>query len=169
MPGASSKLNRVGGRLVSKRSKTGSPLCSAAMSAWVRSRHGGPAATAEVFKVLAKCRAMARQNKRATLQQQAGKLAEGRGTWQRSEQASRLLAQRKAVPAPAKPPSSTPKTSGSEGKAPPRADVKALAAAHRPRLRRAGGAGPVRPGRAGRRDRRVRAQAGARPRGDLLI
>jgi hypothetical protein len=97
------KLNRVGGRLVSARSKTGNPACSAAMSAWVRSRHGGPAVVGEVFKVLAKCRAQARQNKRAALQQQSGKLAEGRGTWQRSEQAGALVAARAARQAAAAP------------------------------------------------------------------
>ena len=85
--GAAVKLNNVGGKLVSAKSKTGNPACSAAMSQWVRSRHGGPSVGAEVFKLLAKCRQMAKQNKGAAMKQAAGKLAPGRGTWQRSAQA----------------------------------------------------------------------------------
>lgn len=98
------KLNRVGGRLVSAKSKTGNPACSEAMSAFVRSRHGGPAVGPAVFAMLGKCRSMARQNKKAEQLQAAGKLAEGRGTWQRSERAAQLLADRRAraaKPAPA--------------------------------------------------------------------
>lgn len=90
-------LNMVGGRLVSKRSKTGDPACSQAMSSWVRARHGGPAVAAAVFKVLAQCRAKARQNKQASAQQQSGKLAPGRGTWQRSAQAQQLQGQRRGL------------------------------------------------------------------------
>ena len=99
------KLNRVGGRLVSAKSKTGNPACSEAMSAWVRSRHGGAPVGPAVFAMLGKCRSMARQNKKAEQLQASGKLAEGRGTWQRSERAAKLLAERKAKaqskPAPA--------------------------------------------------------------------
>lgn len=96
--GASQKavaLKTVNGRVVSGRSKTGNPQCSAAMSAWVRSRHGGPAVTAEIYKILGKCRSQARQNKKAEQQQASGKLAQGRGTWQRSEKAAELVAQRR--------------------------------------------------------------------------
>jgi hypothetical protein len=50
----------TGGRLGSARSKTGDPACSEAMSLWVRARHSGLAVAAEVFKVLAMCRAKAR-------------------------------------------------------------------------------------------------------------
>ncbi len=46
-------------------SKTHNPACSQAMSVWVKSRHGGPAASPDVFKILGKCRAMARQGKKA--------------------------------------------------------------------------------------------------------
>ena len=98
------KLNRVGGRLVSAKSKTGNPACSEAMSAFVRARHGGPPVGPAVFAMLGKCRSMARQNKKAEQLQASGKLAEGRGTWQRSDRAARLLAERKArasKPAPA--------------------------------------------------------------------
>lgn len=90
------KLNRVGGRLVSAKSKTGNPACSEAMSAWVRSRHGGAPVGPAVFAMLGKCRSMARQNKKAGQLQASGKLAEGRGTWQRSERAAQLVAERKA-------------------------------------------------------------------------
>lgn len=85
------------------RSKTGAPMCSQAMSSWVKSRHGGPPASSEVYKILAKCRAMAARNKSAAAAQASGKLAEGRGTWQRAEQASAIRAQRSAVAAPAAP------------------------------------------------------------------
>lgn len=87
-------LKPVNGRLVSRKSKTGNPACSQAMSTWVRSRHGGAAATAAVFKVLAMCRKQAAQNKGATAKQASGKLAPGRGTWQRSEKAAGLRAGR---------------------------------------------------------------------------
>jgi hypothetical protein len=49
----------TGGRLVSSRSKTGDPQCSAAMSEWVRGRRTG-AVAAWVFHTLAMCRAKAR-------------------------------------------------------------------------------------------------------------
>ncbi len=104
MKGATA-LKPVDGRLVSKRSKTNNPACSQAMSTWVRSRHGGAAATAAVFKVLAMCRKQAAQNRGATAKQASGKLAPGRGTWQRSEKAASLRAGRagqgvKFAPAP---------------------------------------------------------------------
>lgn len=95
IPGAKyAKLKATGGRLASAKSKTGNPACSQAMSSWVRARHGGPPAGPEVFKMLARCRGMARQNKQAAAQQASGKLADGRGTWQRSERAATLKAQR---------------------------------------------------------------------------
>lgn len=92
MPRATS-LKRVGGRLVSAKSKTGNPECSAAMSVWVRGRKGG-SVPSSVFATLGKCRAQARQNRSAAAKQASGKLATGRGTWQRSERAKSLLAQR---------------------------------------------------------------------------
>ncbi|OJW23185.1 MAG: hypothetical protein BGO49_27205 [Planctomycetales bacterium 71-10] len=97
--GAAVKLQKVGGKFVSAKSKTGNPQCSQAMSAWVRARHAGQSVAAEIFKILGKCRSQARQNKKAGQLQQAGKLAEGRGTWQRSERAAGLAAQRKALAA----------------------------------------------------------------------
>lgn len=92
MPKAS-PLKRVGGKLASAKSKTGNPACSKAMSDWVRNRKGGtvPEGT---YSILAKCRAQSRQNKQATAKQAAGKLAAGRGTWQRTERAKELLAAR---------------------------------------------------------------------------
>lgn len=116
------KVKLVNGRLVSVHSKTGNPICSQAMSSWVKSRHGGPAVGTEVFKVLAKCRGMAKQNKGAAAKQASGKLAPGRGTWQRSEKAAALQGKRAAsrtapkaaagAKAPAAPP--TPKPSLAE-------------------------------------------------------
>lgn len=110
IPGAKyGKLKKTSdGRLASAKSKTGNPACSQAMSSWVRARHGGPPAGAEVFKMLARCRSMARQNKQAAAQQASGKLAEGRGTWQRSEKAATLKAQRAERRATAPPPAAKP-------------------------------------------------------------
>ncbi len=135
------KLKLVNGRLVSVHSKTGNPICSQAMSSWVKSRHGGPAVGGEVFKVLAKCRAMAKQNKQAANQQASGKLAEGRGTWQRSEAAAGLQAKRAASrPAPAAAAKSAPRVhqfSGTKAHGPKAlpakgtlAEIRAAAEAH---------------------------------------
>jgi hypothetical protein len=87
------KVDPHSGRMVSAKSKTGDPACSAATSAWVLGRKAGNVA-ATVYAVLAKCRAKARQNRQATLKQHSGKLAAGRGTWQRSEKARALVAER---------------------------------------------------------------------------
>jgi hypothetical protein len=87
------KVDPHSGRMVSAKSKTGDPACSAATSAWVLGRKAGNVA-ASVYAVLAKCRAMARQNRKAELAHHAGKLAAGRGTWQRSEQARAKVAER---------------------------------------------------------------------------
>jgi hypothetical protein len=85
----SSKLKMVGGRLVSARSKTGHAPCSQAMSAWKTT-----GMTAAIAAILGKCRSMARQNRMAEAQQVSGKLAAGRGTWQRGEKAGQLRQQR---------------------------------------------------------------------------
>lgn len=122
------KTKMVDGRMVSAKSKTGDPACSQAMSVWVRARHSGAAVAAEVFKILGKCRAKARQNSKAAQQQASGKLAEGRGTWQRSERAAQLMGQRGGRPS-----SST--TS-------PTAQVSA-APAPKPATRKAPAKGPV--------------------------
>jgi hypothetical protein len=65
-------LRQAGGRLVSARSKTGNPECSAAMSAWVRGRKTGIVAAA-VYAMLGKCRAMAHQLRQGQLAGAAGK------------------------------------------------------------------------------------------------
>ena len=97
------KLASTGGKFHSAKSKTGDPKCSAAMSEWVRGRKTGNVGAA-VFAVLAKCRSKARQNRKAQLAHESGKLAEGRGTWQRSERAAQLAGARaQARPAPVSP------------------------------------------------------------------
>jgi hypothetical protein len=88
-----SKLKSVNGKLVSAKSKTGDPKCSKAMSDWKKTPKGGTV-PAGVFAILGKCRAMARQNRTAEKQQTSGKMAPGRGTWQRSDRARQLVAQR---------------------------------------------------------------------------
>jgi hypothetical protein len=109
MPGArgaaKAKLKIVNGKLVSAKSKTGNPECSQAMSQFVRGRKTGlaGAALSAIQTILAKCRAQAKQNRGAELKQASGKLAEGRGTWQRTEQARALQQQRAQRAAPAAP------------------------------------------------------------------
>lgn len=95
----SSKLKSVNGKLVSAKSKTGDPACSAAMSDWKTS-----GMTSAIAAILGKCRAKAKQNKTAEKQQASGKLAQGRGTWQRSDKAKALAEARKAKQAQAAPP-----------------------------------------------------------------
>lgn len=62
----------VGGKLASRKSKTGNPECSRAMSLWVRARHAGASVGAEVFKILGKCRSQARMLSGAQNQANAG-------------------------------------------------------------------------------------------------
>jgi hypothetical protein len=95
MPKATPLAVGKNGKLHSKRSKTGDPKCSAAMSAWVTGRKTGDVASS-VFKTLADCRRKAGQNRKAKQLQDSGKIAEGRGTWQRSEAAAKLRDQRAA-------------------------------------------------------------------------
>jgi hypothetical protein len=69
-----SKLKMFGGRLVSARSKTGDPQCSAAMSAKVNARLGNPVSMAlnVANAILGKCRSMARMAKGGRMQTAAG-------------------------------------------------------------------------------------------------
>jgi hypothetical protein len=69
------------GRTVSKRSKTGNPACSAAMSAWKLGR-GTPA----VHAMLAKCRAQAAGRRQATLARAGGNEARAQHLEHRSKQ-----------------------------------------------------------------------------------
>ncbi|HWE35654.1 MAG TPA: hypothetical protein VG406_03715 [Isosphaeraceae bacterium] len=104
------------GGLVSKRSKTGDPACSSAMSAWVLGRASGTVAPA-VYKTLAGCRAKARTDRLAAARQATGKLAPGRGTWRRQERAARERTAR-AAKAPAAGDRSTPSTARFDRPAP---------------------------------------------------
>jgi len=69
------------GNIVSKRSKTGNPACSAAMSAWKLGR-GTPA----VHAMLAKCRAQASGRRQATLARAGGNEARAQHLEHRSKQ-----------------------------------------------------------------------------------
>lgn len=91
-----------GGRLASGRSKTGDPACSQAMSMWVRARHGG-AVAAEVFKILAGCRAKARAQGMARSHAIAGNEAKSQVWARRAERGlsgaarGRLAAEKRAA------------------------------------------------------------------------
>ncbi len=123
MKGAVALRRGGSGQLTSARSKTGDPACSQAMSVWVRGRKGG-GVPAEIFTVLARCRAKARAQGLARDHATAGnelkaqvwqKRAErGLSGAERSRQAAELRSRRaaaakatparKAAPTPAKAP-----------------------------------------------------------------
>lgn len=68
------KTKMMGGRMVSAKSKTGDPQCSAAMSAWQNIRRGNAATMAldVAMGILGKCRAKARALKQAGQHRTAG-------------------------------------------------------------------------------------------------
>ncbi len=90
-----------GGKLVSKKSKTNDPACSQAMSTWKTS-----GMTPDVAATLARCRSMAANKKKATLQREAGNEGKAQVLEKRAERgltgkdriakAKELIAQRKA-------------------------------------------------------------------------
>jgi len=112
--------------MVSKRSKTGDPACSQAMSLWQRARHSGAAVAAGVFQILAQCRAKARAMGHASAFAEQGnhlqsavwarRAQRGMSGAERSRRAKQLLAERVARPA----------------KAPTRAAAKPAAPAEKP-------------------------------------
>ncbi len=103
------------GKTVSKRSKTGNPACSAAMSAWKLGR-----GTPEVHAMLARCRAMAAGRRQAELSRAAGNEARAQHLEHRSKQgltgkdrlakARELAEKRKAGRTPAEKPAPAPES-----------------------------------------------------------
>ncbi len=75
------RQDHLTGKTVSKRSKTGNPACSAAMSAW-KLGHGTPA----VHAMLAKCRAQAAGRRQAMLARAGGNEARAQHLEHRSKQ-----------------------------------------------------------------------------------
>jgi hypothetical protein len=139
MPRGSVALKRMNGRLVSSKSKTGDPECSAAMSAKVNARHGNPVAMALDIanKILGRCRAKARMLKMGGLHAAAGNEAKAQTMQARAarglSQSQRLaMAKQKAGARRARisstrmnPPAAAASSS------PPRATAREQVAAHR--------------------------------------
>ena len=96
------------GKLTSKKSRTGDPLCSKAMSTWKTT-----GMTPEVASILGKCRAKARMKTQAKAQEAAGNTAKAQVLEKRAERgltvkdrlakAKELVAQRRAMAAKAAP------------------------------------------------------------------
>jgi GNAT superfamily N-acetyltransferase len=129
------------GKLVSKRSKSGDPRCSAAASAFAR-RKAGPAD----YATLARCRAMARGHKLAASEHRA---KQGQTTQERTARAKEMVAKRKGgTPAAAKPPGDDLHFSGMDARTKVAANAAPMKPAPKPKAAgkpRAGAKAPAAP------------------------